>query len=120
MTTKIDPKLSKKEENYALRFRGYLEIPADGVYAIHMVSADTMGYLTKAASHYAVRIGDPATLAGAWVGKRVVARISDRVFVLLVELGLVTPTWCCAPVCSITTPRRSTSSWRFVKSVARR
>jgi uncharacterized membrane protein YfcA len=32
----------------------------------------------------------PATLAGAWVGKRVVARISDRVFVLLVELGLVT------------------------------
>jgi len=32
----------------------------------------------------------PATLAGAWVGKRVVARISDRVFVMLVELGLVT------------------------------
>jgi uncharacterized membrane protein YfcA len=31
----------------------------------------------------------PATLAGAWVGKRIVGRISDRVFVLLVELGLV-------------------------------
>jgi uncharacterized membrane protein YfcA len=31
----------------------------------------------------------PATLAGAWVGKRVVGRISDRVFVLLVETGLV-------------------------------
>lgn len=30
----------------------------------------------------------PATLAGAWVGKRIVARISDRVFVVLVEIGL--------------------------------
>jgi uncharacterized membrane protein YfcA len=31
----------------------------------------------------------PATLAGAWVGKRIVGRISDRVFVLLVEIGLI-------------------------------
>jgi uncharacterized membrane protein YfcA len=31
----------------------------------------------------------PATLAGAWLGKRTVDRISDRVFVLLVEAGLV-------------------------------
>ncbi|HTJ33515.1 MAG TPA: sulfite exporter TauE/SafE family protein, partial [Dactylosporangium sp.] len=31
----------------------------------------------------------PATLAGAWVGKKIVGRISDRVFVLLVEAGLV-------------------------------
>ncbi|WP_030435501.1 sulfite exporter TauE/SafE family protein [Actinoplanes subtropicus] len=31
----------------------------------------------------------PATLAGAWVGKRIVGRISDRVFVLLVEAGLL-------------------------------
>ncbi|MCE0764392.1 sulfite exporter TauE/SafE family protein [Pseudonocardia kujensis] len=31
----------------------------------------------------------PATLLGAWVGKKVVGRISDRVFVLLVEIGLV-------------------------------
>ena len=31
----------------------------------------------------------PATLAGAWVGRRIVGRISDRVFVLLVEIGLV-------------------------------
>lgn len=31
----------------------------------------------------------PATLAGAWVGSRIVARISDRVFVLLVEAGLL-------------------------------
>ncbi|WP_239151702.1 sulfite exporter TauE/SafE family protein [Virgisporangium aurantiacum] len=32
----------------------------------------------------------PSTLAGAWVGKRVVGRISDRTFVVLVEAGLVT------------------------------
>ncbi|GIF46033.1 hypothetical protein DFJ67_5464 [Asanoa ferruginea] len=31
----------------------------------------------------------PATLAGAWAGKKVVARISDRVFVILVEAGLI-------------------------------
>jgi uncharacterized protein len=31
----------------------------------------------------------PATLAGAWLGKRTVDRISDRVFVVLVETGLV-------------------------------
>jgi uncharacterized membrane protein YfcA len=32
----------------------------------------------------------PATLAGAWAGKRVVAKISDRAFVILVETGLIT------------------------------
>jgi uncharacterized membrane protein YfcA len=31
----------------------------------------------------------PATLAGAWAGKRLITRISDRVFVRLVEAGLV-------------------------------
>ena len=31
----------------------------------------------------------PATLAGAWVGRTVVGRISDQTFVRLVEAGLV-------------------------------
>jgi uncharacterized membrane protein YfcA len=31
----------------------------------------------------------PATLAGAWAGKKVLNRLSDRVFVVLVESGLV-------------------------------
>jgi uncharacterized membrane protein YfcA len=31
----------------------------------------------------------PATTAGAWVGKRIVGRISEQVFVRLVEAGLV-------------------------------
>ncbi|GAA4607635.1 hypothetical protein BJY16_006432 [Actinoplanes octamycinicus] len=31
----------------------------------------------------------PATLAGGWAGKKIVGRIGDRVFVLLVEAGLV-------------------------------
>jgi uncharacterized membrane protein YfcA len=31
----------------------------------------------------------PATLAGAWAGKRIVGKISDRAFVIIVEIGLV-------------------------------
>ncbi|MEV6605845.1 sulfite exporter TauE/SafE family protein [Kutzneria sp. NPDC051319] len=31
----------------------------------------------------------PATLLGSWVGKKIVGRISDRVFVLFVEFGLL-------------------------------
>jgi uncharacterized membrane protein YfcA len=31
----------------------------------------------------------PATLAGAWTGRRIVDRISDAVFVRLVEAGLL-------------------------------
>ncbi|MFD1077995.1 sulfite exporter TauE/SafE family protein [Longispora fulva] len=31
----------------------------------------------------------PATLAGAWAGRRIVGRISDQVFVRLIEAGLV-------------------------------
>jgi uncharacterized membrane protein YfcA len=31
----------------------------------------------------------PATLLGAWVGKQIVGRISDKVFVTLVEIGLL-------------------------------
>ncbi|MFD7003280.1 hypothetical protein ACFWA5_45305 [Streptomyces mirabilis] len=31
----------------------------------------------------------PATLAGAWAGKRIVRRIRDQVFVRLIEAGLV-------------------------------
>jgi len=31
----------------------------------------------------------PSTLAGAWAGKKIVAKISDRVFVILVEIGLI-------------------------------
>jgi hypothetical protein len=43
-------------------------LPNDGVYAIHMVSVDTMGYLTKQASHYAVRIGMTPTMTGTIQG----------------------------------------------------
>ena len=31
----------------------------------------------------------PATLLGAWVGKKIVTTISDRIFVILVEVGLL-------------------------------
>ena len=31
----------------------------------------------------------PATIAGTWTGKKIVGRVSDRVFVLLIEAGLL-------------------------------
>ena len=31
----------------------------------------------------------PATIAGAWTGKKIVGRVSDRAFVLLIEAALV-------------------------------
>ncbi|MEU5943496.1 TSUP family transporter [Micromonospora sp. NPDC047548] len=31
----------------------------------------------------------PATVTGAWVGKKIMIKISDRMFVILVETGLV-------------------------------
>ncbi len=34
----------------------------------------------------------PATLAGAWAGRKTLGRVSDRLFVLLVEIGLVAAT----------------------------
>jgi len=39
-TNRFDAKLSKKEENYAIRFHGYLEIPSDGIYTFYVHSDD--------------------------------------------------------------------------------
>jgi hypothetical protein len=44
------------------------------------------GLLTGQVWLYGVAL-PPATLLGAWVGKKIVGRISDRMFVLLVEFG---------------------------------
>jgi uncharacterized membrane protein YfcA len=57
-------------------------------------------HLTKTAAYGATDLLDPrvlllglaltpATLLGAWTGKKLVGRISDRVFVALVEIGLL-------------------------------
>jgi len=40
VTDRFDPHLAKKEENFALRFQGYLEIPQDGVYSFYTHSDD--------------------------------------------------------------------------------
>jgi mono/diheme cytochrome c family protein len=40
VTTKFDPKLAQKEENFAIRFRGYVEMPADGIYTFYTLSDD--------------------------------------------------------------------------------
>jgi mono/diheme cytochrome c family protein len=37
---KIQPGVTKKEQNYALRFRGYFDAPKDGVYTFHTHSDD--------------------------------------------------------------------------------
>ncbi len=39
-TARFDPKVAKKEENYALRFRGFLEVPTDGIYTFYVHSDD--------------------------------------------------------------------------------
>ncbi|MFD7160532.1 hypothetical protein ACFV9C_38515 [Kribbella sp. NPDC059898] len=46
------------------------------------------GLLTTRVLLYGVVL-TPATLLGAWTGKKIVGHISDRIFVLLVELGLL-------------------------------
>lgn len=38
--SRFDPKLAKKEENYAIRFRGYLAVPVDGIYTFSVHSDD--------------------------------------------------------------------------------
>jgi mono/diheme cytochrome c family protein len=40
VTDRFDPRLSKKEENFAIRFRGYLDLPQDGVYSFYTNSDD--------------------------------------------------------------------------------
>jgi mono/diheme cytochrome c family protein len=40
VTDKFDVRLAKREENYAIRFRGYLEVPADAVYSFSTHSDD--------------------------------------------------------------------------------
>ena len=44
--------------------------------------------LTKQVLLYGLAL-TPATLLGAWTGKQLVGRMSDRLFVVLVEVGLL-------------------------------
>jgi uncharacterized membrane protein YfcA len=69
----------------------YIGTEAACALAMHLTKLATYG-ATDLLTGRVLLIGaamTPATLAGAWVGKRIVARISDRAFVLLVEAGLI-------------------------------
>jgi hypothetical protein len=58
---------------------------------MHLTKIATYGMsdlLTNQVLLYDVAL-TPATLLGAWLGKKIVSHITDRVFVLLVEIGLL-------------------------------
>ncbi|WP_034592823.1 sulfite exporter TauE/SafE family protein [Hamadaea tsunoensis] len=76
---------------YGLARAAYIGTEAASALTMHLAKLGAYGagdLLTRTVIVYGVVL-TPATLAGAWVGKRIVGRISDRVFVLLVEAGLL-------------------------------
>ncbi|MGC1213867.1 MAG: sulfite exporter TauE/SafE family protein [Micromonospora sp.] len=76
---------------YGLTRAAYVGTEAAAALTLHL--SKTVGYAAGGLlTRDVVLLGaalTPATLAGAWVGRRIVGRITDRVFVLLVEVGLV-------------------------------
>jgi uncharacterized membrane protein YfcA len=69
----------------------YIGTEAASALTMHLTKIATYGagdLLTGQVLLYGATL-TPATLLGAWAGKKIVGRISDRVFVLLVEIGLL-------------------------------
>jgi uncharacterized membrane protein YfcA len=76
---------------YGLTRAGYIGTEAAGALTLHLSKIAAYGagdLLTGRVLLFGAAL-TPATLAGAWVGKAIVGRISDRVFVILVEIGLL-------------------------------
>ncbi|WP_262282237.1 sulfite exporter TauE/SafE family protein [Micromonospora sp. MA102] len=76
---------------YGLTRAAYIGTEAASALTMHLSKIAAYGagdLLTRKVLLYGAAL-TPATLAGAWVGKRIVGRISDRLFVLLVEIGLL-------------------------------
>ncbi len=76
---------------YGLTRAAYIGTEAAAALTMHLTKTAAYGagdLLTGQVLLYGAAL-TPATLAGAWAGKRIVGRISDRVFVRLVEAGLV-------------------------------
>jgi uncharacterized membrane protein YfcA len=76
---------------YGLTRAAYIGTEAASALTMHLAKIAAYGagdLLTNTVLLYGIVL-TPATLAGAWVGKKIVGRISDRVFVILVEAGLV-------------------------------
>jgi uncharacterized membrane protein YfcA len=69
----------------------YIGTEAASALTMHLTKIATYGageLLTTQVLLYGIAL-TPATLLGAWVGKNIVGRISDRIFVVLVEIGLL-------------------------------
>jgi uncharacterized membrane protein YfcA len=69
----------------------YIGTEAAGALTMHLTKIATYGagdLLTAQVLLFGIAL-TPATLLGAWTGKKIVGRISDRIFVLLVEIGLI-------------------------------
>lgn len=76
---------------YGLTRAAYIGTEAASALTMHLAKLGAYGagnLLSTQVLLYGVAL-TPATLAGAWVGRRIVGRISDRVFVALVEIGLL-------------------------------
>jgi uncharacterized membrane protein YfcA len=76
---------------YGLTRAAYIGTEAGSALVMHLAKLGAYGVgdlLTGTVLLYGAVL-TPATLAGAWAGKKIVGRISDRIFVALVEIGLV-------------------------------
>lgn len=76
---------------YGLTRAAYIGTEAVSALTLHLSKLTAYGagdLLTGPVLQYGAAL-TPATLAGAWVGRKIVGRISDRVFVALVEAGLL-------------------------------
>ncbi|WP_189248826.1 sulfite exporter TauE/SafE family protein [Streptosporangium pseudovulgare] len=76
---------------YGLTRAAYIGTEATAALTMHLTKLAAYGagdLLTGTVLLYGIVL-TPVTLAGAWTGKKIVDRISDRVFVHLVEAGLI-------------------------------
>ena len=76
---------------YGLTRAAYIGTEATAALSMHLTKIAAYGagdLLTTRVLLYGAAL-TPATIAGAWTGKKIIGRVSDRVFVLLVEVGLV-------------------------------
>jgi uncharacterized membrane protein YfcA len=76
---------------YGLTRAAYVGTEAASAVALHVSKIAAYGagdLLTGQVLLFGVAL-TPATMAGAWMGKKIVGWITDRVFVMLVETGLV-------------------------------
>ncbi|MFU8849489.1 TSUP family transporter [Micromonospora sp. SL1-18] len=76
---------------YGMTRAAYIGTEAASALVMHTAKIAAYGagnLLTGTVLLYGLAL-TPATLLGAWAGKKVIGRISDRLFVTLVEIGLV-------------------------------